>query len=76
MKIDAIMKECPGDAYSFSDENGVSVHDPSLFKAKDGTYYAYGTHITTAKSTDLINWETVSGGICDNNRLLYLRVKP
>ena len=70
MKIDAIQKEMPGDAYSFSDEGGVSVHDPSLFKAKDGTYYAYGTHITTAKSTDLINWKYVSSGVCDNNRLL------
>ena len=70
MKIDAVQKELPGDAYSFNDESGVSVHDPSLFKAKDGTYYAYGTHITTAKSTDLINWQTVSGGVYDSNRLL------
>ena len=70
MKIDAIQKELPGDAYSFNDEGGVSVHDPSLFKAKDGTYYAYGTHITTAKSSDLINWETVSSGVYDSNRLL------
>lgn len=70
MKVDAVMKALPGDAYSFNDENGVSVHDPSLFKAKDGTYYAYGTHITTAKSTDLINWQTVSSGVYDSNRLL------
>lgn len=70
MKVDAIQKELPGDAYSFNDEWGVSVHDPSLFKAKDGTYYAYGTHITTAKSDDLINWQTVSSGVYDSNRLL------
>lgn len=70
MKIDAVQKEMPGDAYSFNDEGGVSVHDPSLFKAKDGTYYAYGTHITTAKSDDLINWKTVSSGVYDSNRLL------
>ena len=75
MKVDAVMKDLPGDAYSFNDENGVSVHDPSLFKAKDGTYYAYGTHITTAKSTDLINWQTVSSGVYDSNRLLVPEVK-
>lgn len=70
MKVDAVQKTLPGDAYSFNDEGGVSVHDPSLLKAKDGTYYAYGTHITTAKSTDLINWQTVSSGVYDSNRLL------
>jgi len=59
-----------GDAYAFDDSNGVSVHDPSLFKAEDGTYYIYGTHIASAKSDDLINWHTVSNGVFDNNATL------
>ncbi len=35
---------------------GVSVHDPSIFKDKDGTYYVFGSHLAQASSQDLINW--------------------
>lgn len=35
----------------------VSVHDPSIFKDIDGTYYIVGTHITNASSDDLFDWE-------------------
>ncbi len=59
-----------GDAYDFDDTNGVSVHDPTLFRAEDGTYYLTGSHIASAKSEDLINWETVSSGVFDSNRTL------
>lgn len=59
-----------GDAYAFDDSKGISVHDPSLFRAEDGTYYIYGTHIASAKSDDLINWKTVSNGVFDNNATL------
>ncbi len=48
----------------------VAVHDPSLIRAQDGTYYMFGTHGCAAKSTDLISWESIAGGINDNNRLL------
>lgn len=34
----------------------VSVHDPSIFKDKDGRYYLFGTHITSAASDDLFDW--------------------
>lgn len=67
---DAVMKTLEGDARNFDDSNGVSVHDPSLFKAEDGTYYVTGSHIASAKSTDLINWNTVSAGVFDSNRTL------
>lgn len=40
--------------------NEVSVHDPSIFKDDDGTYYAFGTHYAVAKSTDLIKWNQVA----------------
>jgi len=59
-----------GDAYAFDDSKGISVHDPSLFRAEDGTYYMYGTHIASAKSDDLIHWKTVSSGVFDNNATL------
>ncbi len=40
----------------------VSVHDPSVIKAADGKYYAFGSHITTAVSDDMINWDYVALG--------------
>lgn len=38
----------------------VSVHDPSIVKEPGtGTYYVFGTHLATAKSDDLVNWEQI-----------------
>lgn len=67
---DAVIMALDGDAYDFDDNNGVSVHDPSIFKAQDGTYYITGSHIASAKSTDLINWSTISSGVYDSNTTL------
>lgn len=69
-KVDAVMKAMEGDALAFDDSNGVSVHDPSLFKGKNGKYYVTGSHIALAESDDLINWKTVSSGVFDSNRIL------
>lgn len=67
---EAILEPIEGDALNFDDSNGVSVHDPSIYKSKDGTYYVTGSHIASAKSNDLINWETISSGVFDSNRTL------
>ena len=48
----------------------VAVHDPSVMKALDGTYYIFGTHGCAAKSEDMINWQSIASGVNDNNRLL------
>lgn len=45
----------------------VSVHDPSIVVGEDGTYYVFGTHITTAKSKDLANWTICSNGYTTPN---------
>lgn len=38
----------------------VSVHDPSIIKEPEtGMYYAFGSHLATAKSEDLVNWEQI-----------------
>lgn len=66
----AHLQALPGDAGSFDDSNGVSVHDPSVFRAQDGTYYVTGSHIASAKSTDLVHWQTVQSGVFDSNRTL------
>lgn len=44
----------------------VSVHDPSILRVGD-TYYIYGSHMDSAKSTDLLNWTRMSGGYGPNN---------
>lgn len=69
-KVEAVMKPMEGDAYSFDDSNGIVLHDPTLFKSEDGVYYLYGSHMTSAKSNDLINWQTISSGVYDSNRTL------
>ena len=35
----------------------VSVHDPSIIKLEDGSYFIIGSHLGAARSTDLQNWK-------------------
>lgn len=39
----------------------VSVHDPTIVKAEDGTFYLFGSHLAAAKSTNLTQWTNISG---------------
>jgi arabinan endo-1,5-alpha-L-arabinosidase len=48
----------------------VSVHDPSIVKDGD-TYYAFGSHIEAAKSTDLQNWIKFTNGYTTPNNILF-----
>lgn len=74
-KIEA--KQYPIDGYgSCNAGNGrVSVHDPSIVKAEDGTFYVFGSHACAAKSTDLINWESIACGVNDSNSMLVPKGK-
>ena len=38
----------------------VSVHDPSIIRGEDGTFYIFGSHMAAAKSSDLISWKSIS----------------
>lgn len=49
----------------------VSVHDPSIYKADDGTYYVFGSHIEAAKSKDLQNWTSFANGYAVTNNVLF-----
>ncbi len=49
----------------------VMLHDPSITEAKDGTYYIFGTHITAAKSDDLVNWDYFSNGYTPTNNAIF-----
>lgn len=46
-----------------------SVHDPSIVKNTDGTYYIFGSHMDSAKSTDLFSWNRFSTGVNSANPL-------
>lgn len=45
-----------------------SVHDPSVIKVDD-TFYVFGSHLAAAKSTDLMQWESVADGVNSSNPL-------
>ena len=49
----------------------VSVHDPSIMEATDGTYYVFGSHIDAAKSKDLVNWTTFTNGYTSSNNAIF-----
>ena len=45
--------------------NDIAVHDPSVIKGDDGYFYVFGSHLASAKSKDLMKWESVTNGIDD-----------
>lgn len=49
----------------------VSVHDPSIAVAKDGTYYAFGSHIDAASSKDLITWNIFTNGYAPSGNKIF-----
>ena len=49
-----------GDALPIPKFKEVSVHDPSIIRAEDGTFYIFGSHMAAAKSGDLIQWKMIS----------------
>lgn len=49
--------------------NDLAVHDPSVIHADDGSYYLFGSHLASARSTDLMNWQYVANGVDAANPL-------
>ncbi len=47
----------------------VTVHDPSIMRAADGTFYVYGSHLAAARSADLMRWEQISTSATAGNPL-------
>ncbi|MCI2050033.1 MAG: glycoside hydrolase family 43 protein [Lachnospiraceae bacterium] len=47
---------------------GASVHDPSILQVGEN-YYIFGSHMESAKSTDLKSWTTFSTGVDAKNKL-------
>lgn len=69
-KTEALQFEIPGTGSCYAQEGRVSVHDPSIVQTKDGEFYAFGSHVTAAKSSDMISWQNVASGTLDGNTLL------
>ena len=57
------------DQYQNNDVHHAGIHDPSVMKAEDGTYYIVGSHLAMAESNDLVNW-TDKGFSMDGNNYL------
>lgn len=59
--------------YNTTYRRRVSVHDPSIIKDKDGTYYIFGSHMAWAKSTDLENWTTFRNNINTDYKTIFAK---
>lgn len=49
--------------------NAMSVHDPSVVKTNGGDYYVFGSHLSAAKTNDLVSWSRVADLVTDANPL-------
>jgi arabinan endo-1,5-alpha-L-arabinosidase len=49
--------------------NDRAVHDPSVIRTDDGTFYVFGSHLAAARSTDLMQWDYVANGLDAANPL-------
>ncbi|OEI76318.1 endo-alpha-(1-_5)-L-arabinanase [Bacillus subtilis] len=47
----------------------VSVHDPSIIKT-NGTFYVFGSHLTSAKTNDLMQWQQLTTSVSNDNPLI------
>jgi arabinan endo-1,5-alpha-L-arabinosidase len=61
----------PTDSSAVVNKARVSVHDPSVLKDSNGTYYIFGSHIDAAKSNDLQNWYTFTNGYTPVNNKIF-----
>lgn len=49
-----------GETEELPEPTRVTVHDPSIVKSEDGTYYVLGSHTASASSADLIEWTQIN----------------
>ncbi|MCL2202613.1 MAG: glycoside hydrolase family 43 protein [Defluviitaleaceae bacterium] len=65
----------PGAGFDFNDPGApvfgeVSVHDPSVFRVGD-VWYVIGSHMSAARTRDLIYWEQFAEYVSEANPLMY-----
>ncbi len=49
----------------------VSVHDPSIVKLEDGSYYIIGSHLGAGRSDDLMNWTDTANSSAGTKNTTY-----
>lgn len=49
----------------------VAVHDPSVIKLEDGSYYIIGSHLGAARSSDLQNWSYAANSNLGSTRTTF-----
>ncbi|AUS12053.1 endo-alpha-(1-_5)-L-arabinanase [Bacillus subtilis] len=47
----------------------VSVHDPSIIET-NGTFYVFGSHLASAKTNDLMQWQQLTTSVSNDNPLI------
>ncbi|MEC1751259.1 glycoside hydrolase family 43 protein [Bacillus mojavensis] len=47
----------------------VSVHDPSIIES-NGTFYVFGSHLASAKTNDLMQWQQLTTSVSNDNPLI------
>lgn len=50
-----------------------AVHDPSVVKLNDGSYYIIGSHLGAARSTDLMNWTVTANSDHGTKNTTYFK---
>lgn len=50
-----------------------SVHDPSIVKLQDGSYYIIGSHLGAARSNDLGNWTSAANSNLGSTRTTFFK---
>jgi arabinan endo-1,5-alpha-L-arabinosidase len=48
----------------------VSVHDPSIMRMDNGTFYVIGSHLAFAKTNDFIQWQQINSSVRTGNPLI------
>ncbi|MDM5303837.1 glycoside hydrolase family 43 protein [Bacillus subtilis] len=63
----------PNSAYAQKAEKPVftevSVHDPSVIET-NGTFYVFGSHLASAKTNDLMQWQQLTTSVSNTNPLI------
>ena len=55
----------------YAEYSRVSVHDPSIVKLDDGSYYIIGSHLGAGRSNDLMNWRDTANSAAGSTKTTY-----
>ena len=68
-----LLSSLPSVPASAGNYRRVSVHDPSVVKLNDGSYYIIGSHLGAARSGDLMNWTTAANSAAGSTQTTFFK---